>query len=810
MLYTINGFAQNQTREEVLELRRHAILESFNNAASNGGGMRANELIVYPNKTAVELVEELLGNGFTYGDNVNNAVLVNPGLPNANGFFDSNGSNIGMEDGIIFASGNAETAEGPNSGGSSGGGSTGPGDADLNAIPGVNGTNDASGIEFDFIPESDTIKFQYVFGSEEYCQFIDSYNDVFAFFLTSNEADGFNYVNENIALIPETNLAVTINNLNHGSIGDNIDPNVCDYCQYYVDNQPGGGGFGGGGAGLTVEYDGFTTVLTAWAVVTPCKEYHIKIVIADDVDNSLDSGVFLKSNSFSAASVDVVEEYSNENISGSVEGCNDVTLNFNVDPRGLDTEVDFEIITGAGFATYGVDYTTIPPLPNFPLGTIVIPAGESTQTLQIITIDDGIPEPPEHFKLEYTHDLGCAGTTTNAIRFDIEDHLDVAITPFGNLNIQCGDSTSLWVDVADGYPDYSYSWTNGAGDVDSIRVWPAVDTEYTVSVNDECGFNSDHTFSVLVVQPVAQITGEQIICAGDSITLFATGGSSYLWSDNSTADTLVVAPQVTTVYTVTVTTDLGCSADAQVTVPVNPLPTVNLSDFPPVCMDNNAFVLTQGSPANGIYWGTGVAAVGDDYVFDATGFNAGDLVDIIYVYQDGNNCQNSDTTTIEVVALPEVFFNPADNRFCIDEGLISLSAGTPAGGYYYGPGVDMSTGLFDPDSTTTGVGQYSLNYSFTDGNGCVNTKDTMVEVLDLPVVQFNTIPSPCLEGGLFLLTQGNPLGGVYSGPGVNSGTGEFDPIAAGGVGTYTLTYTYTDGDNCTNVNTQDISCIART
>ncbi|NOR88095.1 MAG: hypothetical protein GQ527_10835, partial [Bacteroidales bacterium] len=769
--------ASTQTKEDILEMRRQRSLSQEIKPNNKSNKSPLSGLSVDPNKTAVQLVEELLGDGFEYGDNVTNAVLI--GHAQANGFFDGSGSNIGMSNGIIFASGYANSAEGPNTNEGVSGNMGTPGDTDLNNIPGVNGTGDASGLEFDFVPESDTIKFQYVFGSDEYCFYVDQFNDAFAFFLTGDNPNGGSYTNENIALIPGTTTAVTIDNLNHGSIGDNIDPNVCDYCEFYIDNK--NAGFGGQ---TTVEYDGFTTVLTAWAVVIPCTNYHIKIVIADDVDRSLDSGVFLEANSFTAASVEVIPEYTNTNLPESaVEGCNNVTLNFNIDARGDDTTIDFEILEGAGQATYNVDYTTIPAINGFPNGSFIIPAGQTTQTLEVITIDDGIAEGTELFQLLYTHDLGCDGSSTDTVKVEITDHLAVDITPFGTVSILCGDSTSLWVDVADGYPDYTYTWSNGAGNIDSIRVWPIANTDYTIGVSDQCGYNNSYTFSVEVQGPVAEITGEQTICAGDTVVLYASGGVSYLWNDNSTLDSLIVTPEVNSDYSVMVTTDLGCQASTTVSVPVNPLPNVSISPFPNVCVDNEAFVLTQGSPSGGTYFGEGVNHNADDFIFNATGLNPGDQVDIIYAYSDANNCENRDTLAISVVGLPEVTFHPNDNRFCIDEGLIDLSAGSPAGGYYYGPGVSSLDVQFDPDSTTTGIGQHIISYSFTDANTCTNTKDTIVEVLALPDISFSNIPGVCVDNGVFLLEQGNHHPeGVYSGPGVNSTTGEFDPIVAGGIG----------------------------
>jgi hypothetical protein len=172
-----------------------------------------------------------------------------------------------------------------------------PGDADLNTIVGEGSTtNDAAVLEFDFVPTSSTISFQYVFGSEEYPDFIGLFNDVFGFFLTAPGGSPLN-----LALIPGTDLPVSINNVNDGNPDD--DPPIPPTnSQYYVNNQvyftPGGPV-----PPVDAEPNGLTTVLTAQATVTPGLTYHIKLAVADANDFALDSNVFVQAGSLSSTSV---------------------------------------------------------------------------------------------------------------------------------------------------------------------------------------------------------------------------------------------------------------------------------------------------------------------------------------------------------------------------------------------------------------------------------------------------------------------------------------------------------------------------
>ncbi len=196
------------------------------------------------------------------------------GANQAAGIF-SGGLSAGIDiaKGIILSSGNIINAAEPNDSDGSSTSFSNPGDEDLNALIPQN-TNDAVVLEFDFIPEQNQVSFRYVFASEEYNEFVGSFNDVFAFFL-----DG-----ENIALIPETTTPVSIDNVNKNANSE-----------FYKDNDPSDLGTP---TPFKVEYDGFTTVLTAQANIEAGVPHRIKLAIADASDTSLDSAVFLEASSF--------------------------------------------------------------------------------------------------------------------------------------------------------------------------------------------------------------------------------------------------------------------------------------------------------------------------------------------------------------------------------------------------------------------------------------------------------------------------------------------------------------------------------
>ena len=176
------------------------------------------QLTVTGGLTANDLAQMLAGPGIA----VSNATLT--GSAQACGSFNGTSSNIGMNSGIILCTGPITIAPGPNNSGSAGSDNGQPGNSELNSLAGAN-TFNAFVLEFDFIPLSSTVEFDYVFGSEEYPEYVNSgYNDAFAFFISGPGIVG----QQNMALIPGTAIPVTIDNLNIGS-----------YSQYYVNNAGG-------------------------------------------------------------------------------------------------------------------------------------------------------------------------------------------------------------------------------------------------------------------------------------------------------------------------------------------------------------------------------------------------------------------------------------------------------------------------------------------------------------------------------------------------------------------------------------------
>lgn len=232
-------------------------------------------LVVNQNSDGDALVNTILGDGITTSN------IQVTGAEAAFGTFTGGVSaGIGIESGIMLSSGKVVDAVGPNTVDSKTTSFGTSGSTLLNGLSTSN-TRDAALLTFDFESDGGDLFFNYVFASEEYNEFVNtSYNDVFGFFV-----DG-----ENIALIPGTDEAVSINNVNGGNpLGSNA-----SNPEYFNNND-----ITDGGPFFDIQYDGFTDAFTAQILGLSAGSHSISLAIADAGDTSYDSTVFIQAKSFS-------------------------------------------------------------------------------------------------------------------------------------------------------------------------------------------------------------------------------------------------------------------------------------------------------------------------------------------------------------------------------------------------------------------------------------------------------------------------------------------------------------------------------
>lgn len=511
------------------------------------------QLTVTTGLTAAQYVDFLVGAGITYS----NAVYT--GTANSIGKFTTGTTttNLGLSSGVImssgFVNGTGTDAIGSPVGNFVSDPTSGNSDVNLQALIPSYTIEDAAVLQFDFVPVSDTIRFRYVFGSEEYMEWVgSSFNDVFGFFISGPNPAGGNYTSHNIARIPNTTLPVTIDNVNTGS-----------YSQYYVNNE--------GLGGTTIVFDGFTTVLTAWALVTPCVQYHIKLAIGDAGDQSYDSGVFLEANSFSSPTLNVSTTYVNDTTIGSFAmeaGCNDVTTCFSLSSTPTTNfTVNYTIL---GTATNGVDYNTIP-------SSLVIPAGSDSVCLTISPTMDNLAEGLETIIFVLQNQISC-NTVSDTVEIMILDYDQMVVHMSPDTSI-CGDSAAIWTFGSMGVPPYSYAWDNGLPAITNHIVAPTTNTTYVVSVTDYCNHTVTNDVTILVGSAIVDAGPDQTICEGQNATLNATSNTTVVWNTGETTTSITVSPPQDSVYVI-VAGSGTCTASDSATVFVNPQPVVFATAVP--------------------------------------------------------------------------------------------------------------------------------------------------------------------------------------------------------------------------------------
>jgi hypothetical protein len=447
------------------------------------------QLNVNSGASGTDLANAILGSGVS----VSNVQL--HCHESASGIFTNGGStNIGLGSGILLTTGLASDAIGPNDAGNTSHNQSSAfnGDADLDNL--VSGSiEDLCRLEFDFVAEDQFITVQYVFGSEEYNEYVCSqFNDVFGFFVTGNKPGGGSYNGENVALVPSTTLPVSVNTINLGLPGAQGSFSNCvalDNTEYYVDNA----------SGVTIQYDGFTVVLTAQVEVIPGETYHFKFAIADVADSQLDSGVFIRSNSFSIfncqagvidfapdaaqefCSNDAIEDLLQVVTNSTATGDEYAFLLTDLDGNILAISNDGSFALGAyadgNYLVYGISYDG--DVAGIEEGENIsdISAGEGDGCYDL-----SLPLPVRIETCTNFELIACAPEVTVECGSDLEDY-DITGMPQISTNAEEGEVTFTHVDVIIASSDCNYvisrTWTISCGELtlSCVQIINVADTQ---------------------------------------------------------------------------------------------------------------------------------------------------------------------------------------------------------------------------------------------------------------------------------------------------------------------------------------------
>jgi hypothetical protein len=238
---------------------------------------------------------------------------------------------------------------------------------------------------------------------------------------------------------------------------------------------------------------------------------------------------------------------------------------------------------------------------------------------------------------------GCSNTTTVSLSVNA---LPTVTASASNASVCAGSTATLTAGGAT-----NYTWT-AAGTASTQVVTPTAASVYTVT-GETAGCSSTATVSVGVnaIPVVSAISSQTLLCddgsTGTAILTASTSATTYLWSDGATTMTTAVTPTTTTTYTVTVT-ELGCSADAFVTVTVSncngvkELVANGINIYPnPTNGILNISISSElaGNTSIEVYDAIGKLVIKETLSTETTAINTTKLTDGIYVFKVINNNQ---------------------------------------------------------------------------------------------------------------------------------------------------------------------------
>jgi hypothetical protein len=283
------------------------------------------------------------------------------------------------------------------------------------------------------------------------------------------------------------------------------------------------------------------------------------------------------------------------------------------------------------------------------------------------------------------------------------------------------------------------------------------------------------------------------ICVGDSVqftnatTTPAGTTSTYEWTftggtpTTSTNVDPLIQYNTAGIYAVKLKATNANGSDSlsrtnYITVVALPTPTTqSLSD---ACISGGTVTLSGGLPTGGTWTGNGVAAG----IFDPSIAGLGTHT-LTYTFTNSNGCIGSTTETITVTPAPTVNLPNMPTAICMTSAPFPLGGGTPIGGTYSGPGV--TNNIFN--ASVAGAGSHTITYNYSDSAGCSGVATSTLVVSVGTTASLGAFNDVCIDAGVITLSGGTPMGGSYTGPGVDTTAGTFNPTLAG-AGTHTITY----------------------
>ena len=760
------------------------------------------QLSVSTTSTALQLANYLLGTGVT----ISGASMTCP--TGSSGTF-SNGSttSLSLNSGVILCTGNLVTVAGPSAGNASVN-SGGSGIPAMAALAGVSSTFNGCQLQMTIVPQCSPLNIRYQFGSEEYPEWVSSgYNDAFGFFITGPDPGGGNYTNTNLAKVPGTGQAVSIDNIN-----------ATTNSAYYINN----------GASTTIEYDGLTTLLTGSTAVTPCSTYTLVLAIVDAGDASFDSGVFLEQSGISCVGPTVTATSSaggggggvicaGQSATLSASGASTYSWSTGATSSSIVVSPTTTTSYTLGGSNIGVCIqssivmtVTVNPAPTAVAGpaqvltcaqtsTVLSGSGGGTYSWSGPGIVSGSTSATPTVNAAGTYSLIVTSSTSPFCPSVVSTVAVTANTtppsPSASSSGTLGCSAGTATLTGTGGGSYSWSGTgilSGATTANPVvnGVGPYV---VTVTAANGCTATANTSVAQNIVppSPTASSTGT-LGCSAGTATLTGTGGGTYSWSGTGILSGATTANPVvngTGPYVVTVTAANGCTATANTSVAQNltpPSPTASNTATLTCATTTAALTATGGGTYN--WSGTGIVSGGTtaNPIVNGTG-------PYVVTVTAANGCTATANTSVAQNLTPP---SPtASNTATLTCATTTAALTATGGGTYNWSGTGIVSGGTTANPIVNGTGPYVV--TVTAANGCTATANTSV-------AQNITPPSPTASnsGSLTCTTTSVTLtgtnGGTYnwSGPGILSGASTANPVV-NLIGSYVVTVTAANGCTAT-------------
>jgi gliding motility-associated-like protein len=332
------------------------------------------------------------------------------------------------------------------------------------------------------------------------------------------------------------------------------------------------------------------------------------------------------------------------------------------------------------------------------------------------------PATSSNYTVTAVDSIGCSDTSL----VHVEVNALPIVNALANSTHQCAnDTATIYVNTQSSAS--TYSWNNGLTASQFTTVLTS-DTTFIVSVTDSLGCQNQDSVTVLV-NPIPQLTLSPTsakICFGDTIGLTVSSSVNpvnFLWYNNSTSSTIIVSPAATSLYSVTATDSLGCSATITDTIVVNNLPLIFVNPPKPEICQGNSISLTASSSVAGVtyVWNNGYAGS----TLNVTPNNSAQYQ---VVGTDTNGCKSLVTAEVKVNPNPNVVINPNNIGICKGDSVL-LNANTNSLGslsYLWNTGDTTSQFYITP------LANSSYNVAVTDSNGCTSTDTMNVMVTTVP------------------------------------------------------------------------------